>query len=188
MHQNGHPVLIKTTQEAFQLFIDWTKQYPNITLVAYKAMFDSRVRLLCVYLIQWECVSMTSSLDLLTLCYYVENSSQTENHISLCINGCFIRRCERYTEKWYSEGEIDSEISSKTGFDVGPLGPRGIGNSNLTVPIAMHTSCIQIYYIWTEVQFMSNEHSNTENATSFTMNEHDKTSNGDKVQNDVCIR
>lgn len=29
---------------------------------------------------------------------------------------------------------------------------------------------------------MSNEHSNTENATSFTMNEHDKTSNGDKVQ------
>lgn len=43
IYKNGHHVLSKTTQEAFQSFIDWTKQYTNIILVAHNAMFDSKV-------------------------------------------------------------------------------------------------------------------------------------------------
>lgn len=44
----------------------------------------------------------------------------------------------------HSVGEIGSEISFKTGSDVSPLGPRGVMNSNLTVPITMHTSCTNL--------------------------------------------
>lgn len=74
MYKNGHQVLNKTTQEALQSFIDWTKQYTNIILVAHNAMCLIQ-ELLCVYLKQWDCVPVTSLLDLLTLCHYVENPS-----------------------------------------------------------------------------------------------------------------
>ncbi|XP_062579761.1 uncharacterized protein LOC134241754 [Saccostrea cucullata] len=43
MYKNGHQVHSKTTEEAFQSFIDWMKQFTNIILVAHNAVFDSRV-------------------------------------------------------------------------------------------------------------------------------------------------
>ncbi|XP_061186837.1 uncharacterized protein LOC133194959 [Saccostrea echinata] len=43
MYKNGHQVLSKTTEEAFQSFIDWMKQFTNIILVAHNAIFDSRI-------------------------------------------------------------------------------------------------------------------------------------------------
>lgn len=83
MYKNGHQVLSKTTREAFQSFVDWTKQYTNIILVAHNAMFDSRV-IVRVF----DSVGLCANdffIGLLTLCHYVENSSQTENRISLQI-------------------------------------------------------------------------------------------------------
>uniref|UniRef100_A0A8W8KEG3 Exonuclease domain-containing protein n=1 Tax=Magallana gigas TaxID=29159 RepID=A0A8W8KEG3_MAGGI len=74
MYKNGCQVLNKTTREALQSFIDWTKQYTRIILVAHNAICLIQ-ELLCVYLKQWDCVPVTSLLDLLTLCHYVENLS-----------------------------------------------------------------------------------------------------------------
>ncbi|XP_062598207.1 uncharacterized protein LOC134259622 [Saccostrea cucullata] len=43
MYKNGHQVHSKTTEEAFQSFIDWMRQFTNIILDAHNAVFDSRV-------------------------------------------------------------------------------------------------------------------------------------------------
>lgn len=77
----------------------------------------------------------------------------------------------------HSVGEIGSEISFKTGSDVSPLGPRGVMNSNLTVPITMHTSCTNLTSGLMSSSCPMNTQ-NTKSATSFTINEQNETSNG----------
>lgn len=57
MYNNRHQVLRKTTQEAFQLFIYWTKQYTIIFLLPTMPCLIQEI--LCVYLNQWNCVPVT---------------------------------------------------------------------------------------------------------------------------------
>lgn len=76
----------------------------------------------------------------------------------------------------HSVGEIGSEISLKTGSDISPLGPRGVMNSNLTVPITMRTSCTNLTSELMSSSCPMNTQ-NTENTRSFTINEQVETPN-----------
>lgn len=76
----------------------------------------------------------------------------------------------------HSIGEIGSEISLKTGSDISPLGPRGVMNSNLTVPITMRTSCTNLTSELMSSSCPMNTQ-NTENTRSFTINEQVETPN-----------